>query len=92
MELDAETKTWHTKVGASGRILLPRELREELEVQQGDSLVWVKSDQGLILKPLQDVVKDIQDYFQQFGSPDELWSEELITQRREEAARELRDS
>lgn len=35
-----------TRLRSKGQVTLPRELREELGLEPGDELVWVKNDEG----------------------------------------------
>ena len=48
-----------TKVSSKGQIVIPKHLREELDLQQGDSLILVKRGDSLILRKL--TLEDIAD-------------------------------
>ena len=88
MEISGTEPVWHTKVDQSGRVLLPVELREAMHAVPGTELVWTRTEDGIRLRNLDELIEHIQDYFVSLSPADELWSEELIQQRRDEAARE----
>ncbi len=90
MELAAHhEQVWHTSVDSSGRVLVPVELRQQLGAIKGSALVWVKShEHGVQLKTFEQSLVEIQDYYMSLSPPDEIWSEELIRERRREAERE----
>ncbi len=48
-----------TKVSSKGQIVIPKHLREELDLHQGDSLILVKRGDTLILRKL--TLEDIAD-------------------------------
>ena len=77
------------KVDESGRLVLPAESHVRQAARAGETLVGVEGADGTFKVQTQaDVVREIQDYFAQFVKPGESWSEELLAERREEAARE----
>ena len=51
-------------------------------------LVWTKSEDGLRLQNSDELLSSIQEYFLSLAPADEIWSEELIEERADEAARE----
>lgn len=56
--------THHAKVIAGGKIVIPAELRRELGIKDGDSLVIERdAGGGLVLKTYAQVVKEIQAEF-----------------------------
>lgn len=78
-------KATRVHVGPQGRVVLPAAMRRELEIEPGDSLVaWLEGDRivlrsrAALLREIRDDLKDIQ------GS----LADELIAERRAEAARE----
>jgi len=88
VEISQDAKIWHTTVDMSGRVLLPAELRQSIHAMPGSELVWTTTDDGVKLQKLDVLLASIQDYFSGLSPADELWSEELIAERRDEAARE----
>ncbi|MGE3979225.1 MAG: AbrB/MazE/SpoVT family DNA-binding domain-containing protein [Nitrospira sp.] len=88
MEIPPENSTWHTFVDKSGRVLLPAPLRRALNADPGTELVWTMSRDGVKLQHFDQVLTSIQEYFTSLGPQEEVWSDELIRERREEAERE----
>ena len=84
MQQSNEQEIWQTSVDASGRVLLPAELRHAMNVEPGSRLMWVKDEAGLHLRSFEDSLKAIQAYYRQLAPEDVVWSEELIQRRREE--------
>lgn len=82
------SKVWNATLDASGRVLVPAEIRRELNVTPGSSLIWVKTDQGLQLKSYEESLADIQRYYTSLAPSEDVWSDKLIERRRIEALRE----
>ena len=77
------------KVDESGRLVLPAESRVRQAARAGETLVGVEEPDGSFkVQTHAEVIREIQNYFAQFVKPGESWSEELMRERREEAARE----
>jgi AbrB family looped-hinge helix DNA binding protein len=81
----------HLHLDSAGRVLIPASLRQQYGLGAGDAVVLEASESGLLLRPLDAVLRDVQAYFADVAPTDALLSEELIRERREEAAREDRD-
>ena len=79
---------FHVRVDGVGRVVIPAGLRQRHQIESGQELVIEDGDGGIRLRTMGEVIQEIQDYCLKFGDPNELWSEELIRERREEAARE----
>ena len=82
--------TYHAKVISGGKIVIPAELRRELGVKDGDSIVIERDERGqLVLKSYAQVVKEVQAAFRAMIAPYEgSIVDELIADRRREAAME----
>lgn len=82
--------TYHAKVIAGGKIVIPAELRRELGISDGDTLVIERDGDGtLTVKTYAQVVREVQDLFRAAVSPYEgSIVDDLIAERRREAARE----
>lgn len=77
------------KVDDSGRLVLPAESRVRQAARAGEPLVGVEEADGTFkVKTYAEVLREVQDYFAKFQQPGENWSDELIAERRAEAARE----
>jgi len=90
--------TWHNvimdtnagqkvRVGRQGRIVIPAPLREEMGLGPGEELLGRVEDGRLVLERRQDVVRRLRSRFRNVPA-ERVLSEELISERREEAARE----
>lgn len=81
--------TYHAKIIAGGKIVIPAELRRALGFNDGDSIVIEREGDTLVLKTYAQVVREVQQTFKAM-LPDTGISmvDELIAERRREAARE----
>ena len=79
---------YRSKVDASGRIVLPAEVRSRQKICAGDEVMLVERAEGLEVKTLQQAIREAQSAFARLAPPDVVLSETLIQERREEAARE----
>jgi AbrB family looped-hinge helix DNA binding protein len=76
------------KVGPGGRIVIPAKLREKLGVKPGDT-VWLEEDgEQLRITTVRQAIRRMQDLVAQYAPGDRSLADELIAERREEAARE----
>jgi bifunctional DNA-binding transcriptional regulator/antitoxin component of YhaV-PrlF toxin-antitoxin module len=80
----------HTKMGEGRRIAIPAELCHEYGLEPGSPVVLEPTESGIIVRPLEEVIRAVQAYFAGTAPKGVLVSEELIRDRREEAAREDR--
>jgi len=83
-----QSHIYRSKVDSSGRIVLPADVRLRQQIHTGDLVVLIEGPDGLQVKTLQQAIIDAQAVFAQLAPPDVLLSEELISERREEAKRE----
>lgn len=83
-----ESEVFRAKVDTSGRIVLPMEVRQRNAFDAGSTVLIVSSEHGVQLRSPEQALKEAQDYFCSLAPADELWSEELIAERRAEAERE----
>ena len=81
-------KTVVVKVDGSGRILLPAKVRKEFELGRGSELIMRFGRESLVLKTRAQGLREAQEHFSRLRGKGELWSEELIKERRREARRE----
>lgn len=73
------------KLGKQGRIVVPAPLRQELGLEMGDELVARVEEGRLIFEPRAAVVKRLRERFKDVKGS---LANELLAERREEAARE----
>jgi AbrB family looped-hinge helix DNA binding protein len=79
----------HTgKLVSGGRLQLPSDIRRQLGLADGDQVVMRVVDGALHIRPRRDVVKHIQALLRPYAPSDGSVSDELIADRRAEAARD----
>ena len=81
----------HTKLGEGRRVAIPADLCHQYGLEPGDPVVLETSDAGIMVRPLDVVIREVQAYCADFAPKDGLLSDELIRERRQEAERENRD-
>ena len=80
--------TYHAKIIAGGKIVIPAELRREFGLKDGDTLVFEREGNSLVIKTYEQVVREVQATFKAMKSdPNRSMVDELIAERRAEAAR-----
>lgn len=77
-----------TKLGKGGRIVIPTEYRRELGVEPGDEIILHLDEEGLRLYTPAQAVTRSQALVRRYVPEGRNLSEELISERREEADRE----
>ncbi|SPE38923.1 hypothetical protein SBA6_970018 [Candidatus Sulfopaludibacter sp. SbA6] len=83
---------YKSKVDSAGRVLIPAPLREKLGVQPGATVSITEGRGGrIVLESRMAALREAQEYFCSLAPPTEVWSDELIAERREEARREIED-
>ena len=80
----------HTKMSEGRRVAIPAELCQEFGLRPGAAVVLEPSQSGIVLRPLDSVVREVQAFFADAAPQDVLLSEELLRDRRAEADREDR--
>jgi AbrB family transcriptional regulator (stage V sporulation protein T) len=81
--------SYNAKVISGGKIVIPAELRRELGIKDGDSLVIERGDSGcLIIKTYLQVVREVQAEFRALVGDQKFSVDGFIAERRAEAARE----
>jgi AbrB family transcriptional regulator (stage V sporulation protein T) len=85
--------TYQAKVIAGGKVVIPADLRRELGIKDGDSLVVERDPAGgIVLKTYAQVVEEVQARFRELRNdlPAARGSvvDELLAERREEGFRE----
>ena len=79
---------YNAKIIAGGKVAVPAELRRQLGLKAGDILVFERDGNGMTLRSFDAVVADVQDWARRFAPARGLASDELIADRRAEAAHE----
>ena len=81
-------ETFRARVDPAGRVLIPASSRQRLGIGQGDEVIVEVDDRGIHITTSAQALKQAQDYLAQFVNPGESIVDELIRERRAEAARE----
>lgn len=84
------TRRNEVQVGAQGRLVIPAHLRKALNLKPGDRLVARKVGDSLVLERREAIEKRLQERFRHIPKDVNL-VEELIAERRAEAAREAEE-
>jgi AbrB family transcriptional regulator (stage V sporulation protein T) len=87
-----QSQPYKVRIAAGGRIVIPAEVRQELGVSEGDELLLTRSEHGIRVTTVDQVVREAQAYFRQFKRPGESVIDELIREREAEAAGEEDES
>src|SRR5262245_12007745 len=82
----------HTKMGEDGRVAIPAEMCREYGLEPGSTIVLEASASGIVLRSLDAMITDLQAAFAAVAPPNVLLSEELLQERREEAAQDERET
>lgn len=77
-----------TKLTEGGRVVIPAEYRKALGMRPGDPVIMQLDDGEVRLFTLDRAIRRAQDLVAEWFPGDRLLSEELIAERRAEAARE----
>lgn len=81
-----------TKLGEGGRLVIPAEYRKALGVEAGDELVLSLESGSLRVSTPQEGIRRAQALVRSYVPAGRLLSEELIADRRQEAAQDSRDA
>jgi AbrB family looped-hinge helix DNA binding protein len=79
---------FHTKLSDGRRVAIPADVCQKLGIHPGDPLAIEIHDDGLHLIPYAQIIREVQKAFAPYKKPGVSVVDELIRERREEAARE----
>ena len=77
-----------TKLGKGGRVVIPAEYRKRLGIEPGDEVIVSFKDGEIKITTVREAVRRAQKIVRRFVPEGRMLSDELIRERREEAARE----
>jgi AbrB family looped-hinge helix DNA binding protein len=83
-----EHKIYQSRIDKSGRIVLPADLRTALRVKEGDSVLVAREGKSVEIVTAKEALRQAQEYFTKLAPAEVCMSEELLRERRQEAARE----
>ena len=76
------------RIGPGGRLVIPAQLREKLDVKPGDT-VWLEEEQGEVrITSVRQAIRHAQGLVAQQVASERSLVDELIAERRDEAARQ----
>jgi AbrB family looped-hinge helix DNA binding protein len=84
----ARHEVYRSKVDSAGRIVIPADVRDRLGISPGEELIIREDGEGIRVETFRQALKRAQAFFSQLKQPGESVVDELIRERREEAARE----
>ena len=79
---------YNGKLVSGGRLQLPSDIRRELGLADGDAVVMRVVDGELHVRPRRDILKHIQAVLRPYAPAEGSVADELIAERRAEAARD----
>jgi bifunctional DNA-binding transcriptional regulator/antitoxin component of YhaV-PrlF toxin-antitoxin module len=80
----------HTKMGPGRRIAIPAEMCQNYGLEPGTPVVLEAAETSIVLRPLDEVIREVQVFFSSAAPANVTLSEELMKDRRAEAARDER--
>lgn len=83
-----EAKITWTKVDRQGRVVIPAEVRQRMDIQPGKPIAFVEEDGQVGLMTVSQGIKRAQAIARRHIKPGKSLVDELIAERRAEAARE----
>jgi AbrB family transcriptional regulator, stage V sporulation protein T len=79
--------TYHAKIIAGGKVVVPAELRRELGVKDGDTLVFERQGDSVVVKSYTQVIREVQATIKA-NIKEPFTVDDFIAERRAEALRE----
>lgn len=80
--------TFHVRVVEGGKIVIPAALRRKFGFDVGKTLVVDETPSGVAIRSLDDAIATAQAIMAKVAPPERVLSDELIAERRAEAARD----
>ncbi len=82
---------FHAKLGEGRRVAIPAEVCQKIGLHPGDPVTIEIHEDGLHLVPYLQIIREVQKAFAPYKKPGVSVVDELIRERREEAARDNRE-
>jgi AbrB family looped-hinge helix DNA binding protein len=73
-----------SKMSKGGRIVIPAEVRRELDMHPGDEIILLMKDREVVLMTREEALRRARGIVRKHVEPGRLLSEELIQERRRE--------
>ena len=81
-------KTFKTHLGKNGRVVIPAQFRKDLGISEGDNLLLSLDDGVIRIMTLGKAIQRVQELVRRYVPEGVSLADELIAERRAEAARE----
>jgi AbrB family looped-hinge helix DNA binding protein len=81
-------QTFRGKMTAAGRVVIPAELRRAFGLREGEDVLFTRDRESIRITPLKRAIGQAQDFFASLAPSEVVMSEELLRERRDEAADE----
>lgn len=82
--------SWHCRIDSAGRVVLPKELRDDKHLQSGDELVVSIEDGSIVMRTYEEAMQRLQNMFCDGLDPKTSLVDELLENRNQEAEIEAR--
>ncbi len=79
------------RIGPQGRLVIPAELRRELDLEPGETLMAHVESRRLVLERREQILERLRAELRDAAPAEGCMVDDLIAERREEAASEARD-
>ncbi len=76
------------RIDRFGRVVIPASLRKMLGLVEGSEVILTCRQDALVVRTRRHGIAAAQKYFTRLAPAEELWSEDLIRDRRQEAQRQ----
>jgi AbrB family looped-hinge helix DNA binding protein len=86
--MEATMQIEHVKLGDDCRLVIPATIRKEVGLKPGDTVVIESDGDSLLLRSYEQVLREVQEAFAPFRLSGGSIADELIAERRAEAAAE----
>lgn len=88
VDKDGNSRAIRAALDAGGRVVIPAEFREALGMKPGEPVLIRLLDGEVRVYTFEHMTRRLQEWAKKLAPPDRILSEELIAERRAEAARE----
>jgi AbrB family looped-hinge helix DNA binding protein len=86
-----QSRPYRVRLASGGRIVIPAEVRQLLGIQEGEELLLTRDEAGFRLTTSRQAIRQAQSLFAKLNGEGESVVEELLRERRDEAAKEERE-
>ena len=83
-----DKQVYRCRVDDAGRIVIPATTRKRFGIDHGDEVIIEADDRAIHIVTVEQAVRDVQAIFAPYRKPGASAVDELLRERREEAARE----